>query len=258
MVVPDEPVTVRWQAAVLSDRGRTHARNEDSYLVLPASQLYVVADGMGGHAAGDVASRTAVHSLAAAFERAPSPRITSATLSRRLCAAFEAANDALIAHADAHRECAGMGTTLTALATLRSAPQCVITHIGDSRAYRMRAGALTQLTVDHTWVQQQVAAGMLTRAEARHHPYSPVLTRVLGAADLSSPDTFVIDVAPGDLFLLCSDGLTGMIEDEDLATMLARDVPLEQHARELIDAANLRGGHDNITALLLRADQEEL
>jgi PPM family protein phosphatase len=255
MVVPTRrPALIRWQATALSDRGRMRPRNEDAYLVRTDANIFAVADGMGGHAAGDIASQLAVRCLSDAFPRARSPRMRARTLSRRLRAAFDTANAALLQYAAHHRECSGMGTTLTALAPLRSPPQCVIAHVGDSRAYRMRAGELVQLTADHTWVQQQVDAGILTPLQARNHPWSPVLSRVLGTDDLEPADMYVVDVAPGDLFLLCSDGLSGLVEDADLRAMLARSLPLEQQARELIAAANLRGGRDNITAVLVVAE----
>lgn len=242
---------MHWFASGLTHRGLRRGRNEDALLVRPASRLYAVADGMGGHAAGDVASRLAVDILGAAFARAPSRRILAPALTTRLLAAFDAANAAILSHSSRNPDCAGMGTTLTALCPLVAVPQCVIAHVGDSRAYRMRAGELSQLTHDHTWVQQQVDAGMLTPPQARHHPLSSVLNRVLGTAAVGPADTMVVDAAPGDLFLLCSDGLTTMVDDRDLRTLLLRDVTLEQHAHELIEAANLRGGDDNISVVLL-------
>lgn len=252
MVVPVPAASLMsWSSAGATDRGRRRARNEDAMLLRPQSRIYGVADGMGGHAAGNVASRLAIDALAAAFERAPSPRIRAATLARRLLGVFDDANRAILDHAAANRECAGMGTTLTALAPLARTDRCVIAHVGDSRAYRLRRGELTQLTRDHTWVQQQVDAGMLTPADARHHPLSSVLSRVLGTAAVGPADTLVVDAEPGDTFLLCSDGLTTMLEDIDVRTLLSLRVPLEQRARELIDAANLRGGFDNITVVLL-------
>jgi PPM family protein phosphatase len=242
-----------WASTALTDKGLRRERNEDAFLVLPESRIYAVADGMGGHAAGDVASRMAVDALTAAFQRPPSPRIGPNTLARRLVDAFAAANRGLLEHAARHRACAGMGTTLTALAPLPSGRQCVIAHIGDSRAYRLRDGVLQQLTQDHTWVQQQVDAGMLTPLQARHHPYSSLLGRVLGTPAEGPADTLVVDVMAGDTFLLCSDGLTTMLEDDDIVPLVTRDVPLDQHARDLVDAANRRGGLDNITVVLLRA-----
>lgn len=243
-----------WSGVGLTDRGRRRARNEDAFLFRPAARICAVADGMGGHAAGNVASRIAIDVLAAAFERAPSARIRPATLSRRLLGVFDAANHAILEHAAVNRECAGMGTTLTAIAPLGNAAQCVIAHIGDSRAYRLRDGSLTQLTRDHTWVQQQVDAGMLTPVQARHHPLASVLSRVLGTSAVGPADTLVVDAAPDDIFLLCSDGLTTMLDDAELRAIVDVDGPLETRARNLIDAANQSGGVDNITVLLLTPD----
>ena len=251
MVVPVSAALMNWRSAGMTDRGRRRARNEDALLLRPQARIYAVADGMGGHAAGNVASRIAIDVLATAFHRPPSPRIGAATLARRLLGVFDDANHAILEHASENRECAGMGTTLTALAPLAGADQCVIAHVGDSRAYRLRDGALQQLTRDHTWVQQQVDAGMLTSAEARNHPLSSVLSRVLGTAAVGPADTLVVDAAPGDVFLLCSDGLTTMLEDADVLTLIDGRVPLEQRARGLIDTANQRGGLDNITVVLL-------
>jgi protein phosphatase len=255
MAVPGQTAAiVNWNSAGLTDRGRRRPRNEDSLLVRPASRIYAVADGMGGHAAGNVASRTAIDVLVRAFFRAPSPRIRAATLSRRMLGVFDDANRAILEHAAAHRECAGMGTTLTAFSPLAGTAQCVIAHVGDSRAYRLRAGELTQLTRDHTWVQQQVEAGMLTPDQARHHPLASVLSRVLGTDSVGPADTLVADAAPGDVFLLCSDGLTTMLDDSDVLAILNQPLTLEQRAQALIDDANQRGGVDNITVVLLAAD----
>jgi PPM family protein phosphatase len=256
MVVPAGSGTwrMRWRSAALTDRGRRRDRNEDTFLERPQHHIYAVADGMGGHAAGDVASRLAIAVLDGAFAAAAALPDDPAALARRMAGAFAAANTAILQHSDAHPECGGMGTTLTAVSPLSTTAQCVIGHVGDSRAYLVRNGELTQLTRDHTWVQQQVDAGMLTARAARHHHYASVLNRVLGADD-AGPDTFVVDAAPGDLLLLCSDGLTTMLDDADLHTLLVRELPLERHAYDLIEAANLRGGADNITVVLLVADR---
>ena len=245
---------MHWHAAALSDRGQFRPRNEDAYLVLPPARLLAVADGMGGHAAGDVASRIAVATLEAAFARASSPLIRAAVLTRRLLAAFDAANESILQHARLHRETAGMGTTLSALVPLRSTAAAVLAHIGDSRVYRLREGRLLQLTRDHTWVQQQVDAGVLTPRQARAHPLSSVLSRVLGTPAVGPADTFVVDVEPRDRFLLCSDGLTNMVHDEDLRAILDRDLPLDTLAAQLVEAANLRGGLDNITVVVAETE----
>ncbi len=246
-----------WEAAAATDRGRVRRRNEDAFLVLPDRRLYAVADGMGGHAAGNIASALAIRMLETAFARAPSPRIGRDTLAARLAAAFVDANAAIMARSVQRPSETGMGTTLTALATMRSEPLCLIAHIGDSRAYRFRPAdtstALVQLTRDHTWVQQQVEAGALSPAEARVHPWSSILTRVLGMEQPGDADIIVADALPGDTFLLCSDGLTGMMTDDEIATILTQPLALQDIASQLIDAANGAGGRDNVTVALLRA-----
>ncbi|HSJ24120.1 MAG TPA: protein phosphatase 2C domain-containing protein [Longimicrobiales bacterium] len=242
-----------WHAHGVTDRGLQRRRNEDALLVAPASRICAVADGMGGHAAGDVASRLAVETLEAAFQRPPSPRIRVPALSRRLHDVFEAANRAILEHAATNRQCYGMGTTMTALSPLVIEPRCVIAHIGDSRAYRFRRGELVQLTRDHTWVQTQVDSGILTPLQARHHKLSSMLTRVLGTHEAGPADIVESDVESGDLFLLCSDGVTTMLDDADLRLLLDVALPLDQLAAALVAEANRRGGADNITVVLAQA-----
>jgi PPM family protein phosphatase len=256
MVVPARPVTgqrLPWRSFGLTDTGRVRPGNEDALLLRPDTGIYAVADGMGGHAAGEVASRLAVDMLAEAFDHA-SPRLGARAMLRTLLTSFAAANEAILAHAAANPACAGMGTTLTALAPLPAAALCVVAHVGDSRCYRLRAGELSQLTHDHTWVQRQVDEGMLTAAQARHHPLASLLSRVLGTPAVGPADTHICDVAAHDLFLLCSDGLTGMLDDGELHALLDRPLPLDVRAHELVAAANQRGGRDNITVLLLAVD----
>lgn len=241
-----------WEWTALSDRGRRRARNEDSYLVRPDKRLYAVADGMGGHAAGDVASRMAIEALDREFpDRAPEDDVEA--IERLLVDATSAANCDILEVGRREADKRGMGTTLTTLVTPVNGNGCIIAHIGDSRAYRARSGGLEQLTTDHTWVQQQVDLGALTLKTARSHPLSSVLTRVLGVDEGVPPDVLRSDVAPGDVFLLCSDGLTGMVDDASIAALLTEDGALEEIARALVDAANERGGYDNSTVVLVRA-----
>jgi protein phosphatase len=145
-----------------------------------------------------------------------------------------------------------MGTTLTAIAFPLGQAACAIAHVGDSRAYLWRGRQLDQLTRDHTWVQSQVDAGRLAPELARGHPYASVLSRVLGMPDQFETDRIIVEAAPNDVFLLCSDGLTGMLDDIEIAAILDRGNNVENIAHELIDEANRRGGLDNITALLVR------
>lgn len=243
------PPPMEWDMAVRTDRGLRRARNEDTPLARPDLQLFAVADGMGGHAGGDRASQTAIATLAASFG-AGSGDCGSREVATRLRAAFAAANQAILVAAEEDPANHGMGTTLTALCALPD-DTTVIGHVGDSRAYRLRDGALEQLTTDHTWVQQQVDEGQLTEAQARDHPYSSMLTRVLGQEDYEAADIVMADARPRDRFLLCSDGLSGMMDDEAIRSILAQPLPAADVADQLVDAANERGGFDNITVIVL-------
>ena len=236
---------MNFEFAGLTDQGRVRARNEDALLQRPERGLFAVADGMGGHAGGDVASRIAVdvldeHLLAAGRTSGPD----------EIEAAIRAAHEAILRAARAESELEGMGTTLTTLLVHHDG--CAIGHVGDSRAYRLRGGALEQLTRDQTWVQDQIDAGVLTPEQARRHPYSAMITCALGIADVEL-DVQLPDPGceAGDLFLLCSDGLTARLDDRDIAELLVPD-DLDGTARALVDAANAAGGPDNITVVLVR------
>jgi PPM family protein phosphatase len=230
-----------------TDRGRSRRRNEDALLQRPDRGLFAVADGMGGHSGGDVASRIAVDVL---DERTAHPTGERGT-SDPLESAIVAAHRAILKAAAVDPALQGMGTTLTAL---RLDPgRYVIAHVGDSRAYRFRGDTLEQLTRDQTWVQRQVDAGLLTPAAARNHPHAAVLTSALGIEDSQLQVQLHTDhFAPGDTFLLCSDGLTGELEDEEIRQVLDRNADLDDAAAALVDAANAAGGSDNITVLLVR------
>jgi serine/threonine protein phosphatase PrpC len=240
------------ESAGLSDGGQLRARNEDALLLRPDRRLFAVADGMGGHLGGHVASRLAVQTL--------DTRTAGITLdgdvralADTLVAAARHANRTILEHGRQDPETEGMGTTLTVLAFPTAPGSCAIAHVGDSRAYRFRTGRLEQLTRDHTWIQAQVEAGRIAPEDARGHPYANVLSRVLGMSDVGDADRLVLPVATGDLFLLCSDGLTGMLDDDDIAAILTRGGPAGALVGDLVDEANRRGGLDNITAIIVRA-----
>ncbi|HEX6939121.1 MAG TPA: Stp1/IreP family PP2C-type Ser/Thr phosphatase [Longimicrobiales bacterium] len=241
---------MRWSASGITDRGLRRASNEDVYRIREDVGLFLVADGMGGHAAGEVASAMAAQIVEQEVVRALDTGAAGAILR----AAVEHAHRAILARAATDPDTAGMGTTLTA-ALLRPAERTLhIAHVGDSRAYRLRDGVLTRLTTDHTWVQRLVDSGRLTAAEARVHPLASVLTRALGGpAEEFDVDILAEDLAAGDLILLCTDGLTAALDDADLRAILDRPLPLETLAAQLVEAANLHGGPDNITAVLIRA-----
>lgn len=233
-----------WESASATHPGRIRQNNEDSLLVREDLGLFAVADGMGGHAAGEVASRLAIDALVACS----GPKPDAADLAH----AFERANRAILERAGEDSATRGMGTTLSALAVDGSG-HGLVAHIGDSRLYRCRDGRTEQLTRDHSWVQEHMDAGVLTADQAKNHPFASVLTRVLGTPGPTEPDIDRITVQPGDLFLLCSDGLTGMIGDDTIDAILATGSMLDAKAADLIDAANQAGGADNVTVVLVRA-----
>ena len=221
-----------------TDTGRVRARNEDSFLIDLDAALFIVADGMGGHAAGDVASRTAVAGVVDAFRASPD-----------LAGAVSAANRSVIEKSRAAPELTGMGTTMTAVHLRDNLIHCA--HVGDSRLYRLRTGALDQLTRDHTVAQDMVDQGAISRSAAMGHPLSSMLTRSIGSRMDVEIDSFTEPVIAGDILLLCSDGLSGLLNDADLSGILAQEKELEILANDLIATANGRGGTDNITVVLI-------
>ena len=238
------------EVALLTDVGQVRPMNEDSgvAIALPEGGLFVVADGMGGHNAGDVASQMAVRLLQENYlsQKSDSP---GRTTPERLVKTLEEVNRQVYAEAS-RPDRRGMGTTVTALAV--DGPNALIVNVGDSRVYLLRGGTLTRLTRDHSWVAEQQRRGLLSEEEARNHRWRSVISNALGSTGELKLDLSGLKLEPGDLFLLCSDGLTGVLEDDQLAPFLSADLPLERKVRNLIDAANAGGGPDNITALLVK------
>lgn len=243
---------MKWQAHGATDVGRQRSRNEDGYLVSVERALFAVADGMGGHAAGDVASRTAIETVDRLIDGPPDVGRGADHRIAELVEAARAANLAILDDAAREPERAGMGTTLTVFGVFPEERSRLIVHVGDSRAYLLRDGALSQLTTDHTWVQRQVELGKLSPRRARVHPYSSVLTNALGVPEDERIDALSGEILEGDLYLLCTDGLTTVLEDEAIESLLKSEADLASCARELIDAANQAGGPDNITVVLIR------
>ena len=233
-----------------SDVGVIRAGNEDNYIVVPERGIFVVADGMGGHAAGEVASEMAVDYMTR--ELGSLGNSGDEQVADRMRAAIRAANAAIFQRTLTEIDKRGMGTTVTGLVLY--AARFLVGQVGDSRAYLLRDGALTQITKDHSYVQEQVDAGYLTPEQARTHPYSNVITRCVGANSEVVPDVYAGAVKPRDLFLLASDGLTGMLDDPELAKVLLADRTPHEKVDELINEANRHGGLDNITAILVRVD----
>ncbi|HKI93001.1 MAG TPA: Stp1/IreP family PP2C-type Ser/Thr phosphatase, partial [Gaiellaceae bacterium] len=229
-------------SAVASDTGRKRRRNEDSYVVAPP--LFAVADGMGGAQAGEVASK-----LAAAVLEAPADGALAGT--ERLAALIREANRRVFERSTVDPATSGMGTTMTV--ALAEGRVVAIGHVGDSRAYLLRGGRLEQLTEDHSLVNELLKTGKLSPEEAEVHPQRSVITRAVGTDPEVDVDAFTVDAEDGDVFLLCSDGLTDMVEDEDILDLLARHADdLDRATRALIGAANRGGGEDNVTAVAFR------
>jgi len=227
-----------------SDTGRQRRANEDS--LLARAPLFVVADGMGGAQAGEVASRLAVESFQGGLQDAREPEQALATLARL-------ANSRIHELSHSHAEQAGMGTTLTAVYV--GERDIAIAHVGDSRAYRLRDGELLRLTEDHSLVDELLRQGRLTPEEAVEHPQRSVITRALGPEGDVEVDTRSYAARDADVYLLCSDGLTTMLSEDRLAELLLAHDTLRETGEALIAAANEAGGRDNITVVLLRVEE---
>lgn len=250
--------SLKW--AVQSDAGLKRTSNEDSYSTRPDVGLFVVADGMGGHVAGEVASSVAVEAIEAFIHETagadknrtwPFPFDPSISLeANRLRAAFRLANRKIASAIADSQDLRGMATTASAV--LLGPQGASVAHVGDSRVYVLRAGKLEQLTHDHSWVEEQVRAGTLTPTAARQHPWRNVVTRALSGGE--DPEVDVTEVAPrpGERYLLCSDGLFTVVPDARIAELLGNpNATLDEIARALVAAANDAGGPDNVTALIL-------
>ncbi len=244
-----------------TDVGMKRRLNEDVFLVDEDLGLYLVADGMGGHAAGEVASRLAADEIIRTF--ADRANIDDETWPEHWNMARSAAANLLVDAIMAGHErvtravsrdsnLKGMGTTVVAAVHPSSSRTLIICHVGDSRAYRLRDGEFAGLTDDHSWVHEQVAAGFLTEEAARSHPLKNVVTQALGGSTEPRVDILETEVEEGDLYLLCSDGLNSMLTDNEIAARLGDEGSLEQIATQLIAAANDRGGNDNVSVVLLR------
>ena len=238
----------------LSDPGQVRELNEDDLgtpetmeisldLVEQKGRLYAVADGMGGHAAGEVASQQAIFTLFREYYASPSAEIV-----KRMAEAIEAANVEVHAQASSDRAKTGMGTTL--VAAVLKGDDLYVANVGDSRAYLVREQSIEQITKDHSWVNEQVQAGIITEQEAREHLYRNIITRSLGTKPNVDIDFFQRKVHPGDVLVLCCDGLSNEVEDNEITHIVSATDPQEA-AQKLIDLANQRGGPDNITAIVV-------
>ncbi len=251
----------RFQAAGLSDRGLKRAHNEDSLSVVPDLGLFIVADGMGGHSAGEVASRQAIETIVdflrmgeeeTARFAPPAPNPNLSETENRISSAVQLANRDVHKLAEDHSEFHGMGTTIVGILIDPDKPLAGIAHVGDSRCYRVRDGKIEQLTLDHSWVSEQLQKKIITPEEAKNHRWKNVITRALGHRRDVEVDVQTTDLRPNDLYLLCSDGLCGLVDDDNLRRILLSHADLDEVVSSLIRAANEAGGHDNISIVVVR------
>lgn len=254
--------SVRSRSSAFSDIGRHRAVNQDAFLCDDVLGLYVVADGMGGHAAGEVASQEAVESIFGMVSRGLSnmPELRGSISEEKFRAAcrmiegaIQAATYMLFAMAEFDRTKSGMGTTISALLLLGE--YGVFAQVGDSRIYQIRQGIVTQLTEDHTLIGWQLKQGLISEEEANRSPHKNIITRAVGNRDYVQVDTGLVDLMPGDRYLLCSDGLHGYLKPHEIPKVVAGG--LEAVSRSLVDLANARGGRDNITAIVVDAFDED-
>jgi PPM family protein phosphatase len=236
--------------AARSDVGMIRSGNEDAFFAHATRErgLFIVADGMGGHAAGEVASEMAVQICSRELNEVKDLHREESRV--RLAESIRLANRAIYDRTLAESDKQGMGTTVSIL--IVAGARYIIGQVGDSRIYLLRDGALRQLTKDHSYVQEQVDAGLLTPEQARYHPYSNVITRCVGAGEEVEPDGFAGELRVGDVFLVASDGLTGMVDDRRLQQLLLSRASAGRLVDALIAEANYRGGLDNITAVIVQ------
>jgi PPM family protein phosphatase len=244
--------TMALKASGLTHPGRVRTNNEDAFLA--DDGLYVVADGMGGHQGGEVASAVAVDTLREGRHRVRELADITTLVGE--------ANAAILARAAQEPENLGMGTTLTGLMLVGDLDQpltrLAVLNVGDSRTYRWRDGALEQITRDHSYVQDLVASGMLTAAEARHHPRRNIVTRALGVESVVVPDVVEVEVLPGDRFLVCSDGLVDEVPDVDIIEVMQHTQSGEELANALVQFALDCGGRDNVTVVIVDVVASEI
>jgi len=250
-------------AAGLSDVGQQREHNEDSFCILPEYDLFIVADGMGGHRAGDVASKMATHTIASFFQATSKEDATwpfhfdphLSVEENRLITGIKVANKRIFEASTRYREVHGMGTTVVGALFARERNKMYVAHVGDSRAYRVRDGEITQLTRDHSLLNDYLLVMPDMTQEQKDELPKNVITRALGMQD-----SVVVDLVPeqpngGDVYVLCSDGLSGMITDDEIRDDVLAHDELDRSAQALIDRANANGGEDNVTVVLLRVTE---
>lgn len=243
----------------ISDKGCRRPTNQDAYALTlkdgDGVAILAVCDGMGGANAGNVASRFALDTFMERVQEQASPDMGREGMERALREAADAANETVFRLSTRQPEFAGMGTTL--VAGMIIGDKTLLINIGDSRAYSIDAKNIIQLTEDHSYVNEMIRQGKLRAEAARNHPNRNLITRAIGVDPSVEGDVYEVDLREGDILLLCSDGLSTMVEDEQIAGIIRRAADLETAAKALVEAAKLRGGADNITVVLFSLDTQE-
>jgi serine/threonine protein phosphatase PrpC len=249
------------RGAVQSDTGRVRVKNEDTFGFFPDRGFFVVADGMGGHVGGEVASHLAVETMFSYIEQSQHDDLTPVLDEtgrcciggRRLSIAIQRAHAAILEKSRQNPSLMGMGTTIAAILFDNREQFASIGHVGDSRIYRVRHGTIEQLTEDHSLVQQLLREGKIRPQELKTSPHRHILTQAVGVSPFIQPTVRIVEPQPGDLFLLCSDGVHGIVEEEEMLHVLTDSaIDLQQQCDALVNLANERGGPDNSTVIILR------
>jgi len=248
---------MRLTSCGMTDVGCRRDHNEDNFLINDQLQLYVVCDGMGGHAGGEVASAIAIHTIEESFSSLDwgsfESSDTDILAQEQIRFAVLLAGRKIYEVAQENPTFKGMGTTCVAMFVYENV--AYLGHVGDSRCYLVRGTTVEQVTEDHSWVNEQILKGKLTEEKAKNHPYKNIITRSLGFREAEEVDIIKVPIVPGDQLLLCSDGLSNLVEGEEMKELLLEHSP-QAAARQLINLACERGGDDNITVLILRVDTD--
>ncbi len=235
-----------------TDKGVKRSNNEDAFFILRKESVFIVADGVGGNRSGEIASRTAVNEVAQYIEEGPDKSMSDEAILRE---AVDRANYRVYDLAQRYEENQGMATTM--VIALMHGKNMYIANVGDSRAYLYRKGELKQISVDHTYVNELVKAGVISADEAKHHVDKNMITKAVGAENVISPDIFKIKIKEGDCILLCTDGLYGELSDAEIKRAFDKNMSMTDTVNLLVDAANENGGGDNITAICIRVMEDE-
>ncbi|MBQ4651019.1 MAG: Stp1/IreP family PP2C-type Ser/Thr phosphatase [Firmicutes bacterium] len=245
------------QVGFKSDKGLRRSNNEDACFVLLPDKVYVVADGVGGGNAGEIASRTAVNEIANYVVAHPISQLNNKyAIVNYLQDCIDTANDKIYKMAHTYEENSGMATTIAVVHIAEH--KAFIANVGDSRVYLMRSGKLVQLTEDHTYVNTLVKAGILSQEEAACDERKNVITKALGADKTVEPDFFQVEIAEDDVFIICTDGLYDEVPPEEIVQVLSQELSMSEVCAQLVQMANVHGGHDNITIISLKVTEEDI